>query len=173
MLLLVKAKHWQIFVLTIGIQLIYKIMLLFYVGSRNELELFDKYKPILSVISAFFIFMWIWQVALALYIKSKKKSEIEIIIFKIVFSYLIIYFLFIVFSVFFFNRQLNPVVFFEIVTPFAIIYCVYFIAKYLKLCEIGTNITFSHYLKYLLLILVFPIGIWVIQPRINKLHAQV
>jgi hypothetical protein len=48
-------------------------------------------------------------------------------------------------------------------------YCLYFNAKVLKAVELQKPVTFSEFAGEFFLIWFFPIGIWIIQPRLNKL----
>jgi hypothetical protein len=52
---------------------------------------------------------------------------------------------------------------------FCIFYCFYFTAKVLKTVELQKPVTFNDYAGEFFLIWFFPIGIWFIQPRINRL----
>jgi hypothetical protein len=54
---------------------------------------------------------------------------------------------------------------------FCIFYCLYFIAKELKTVEWQKPVTFSDFAGEFFLIWLFPFGIWIIQPRINKLFS--
>jgi hypothetical protein len=70
----------------------------------------------------------------------------------------------------------NPFIFALIVplnfiAMFCIVYCLYFIAKVLKTVELQRPVRFGEFARELFLIWFFPIGIWIIQPRINKLFA--
>ena len=51
-------------------------------------------------------------------------------------------------------------------------YCFYFTAKLLKSAETGKKARFENFTKEFILLLFFPIGLWFIQPRINKLYRQ-
>jgi len=48
-------------------------------------------------------------------------------------------------------------------------YCLYFNAKALKTAELQKPLTFSDFAGEFFLLWFFPIGIWILQPRINKL----
>ena len=52
---------------------------------------------------------------------------------------------------------------------FCLFYCLYFNAKALKAVELQRPVTFGDYAGEFFLIWFYPIGIWIIQPRINKL----
>jgi hypothetical protein len=55
---------------------------------------------------------------------------------------------------------------------FCIFYCMYFNAKALKAVEWQRNVTFSDFAGEFFLIWFFPIGIWIIQPRLNKIAEE-
>lgn len=49
------------------------------------------------------------------------------------------------------------------------IYCIYFVAKTFKMIELQRKVKFSDYILEFLLFWFYPIGIWILQPRINRL----
>jgi hypothetical protein len=50
------------------------------------------------------------------------------------------------------------------------IYCVYFVSRILVMAELERKVTFSDYIGTFIHIYVFFIGVWWLQPRINRLH---
>jgi hypothetical protein len=52
---------------------------------------------------------------------------------------------------------------------FCIFYCLYFVAKTFKTVELQREVQFSDFAGEFFLIWFFPVGIWVIQPKINKM----
>jgi hypothetical protein len=61
---------------------------------------------------------------------------------------------------------------FHLIAMFCIFYCLYFNAKALKTVEWQRQVSFSDFAGEFFLIWFFPFGIWIIQPRINKLFAD-
>jgi hypothetical protein len=55
---------------------------------------------------------------------------------------------------------------------FCIFYCLYFNAKSLKSVELQKPVTFNDFAGEFFLIWFFPVGIWFLQPRINKLFEE-
>jgi hypothetical protein len=55
---------------------------------------------------------------------------------------------------------------------FCLFYDLYFVSKNLVMVETGKRVTFYDYAGPFFLIWFFPIGIWFIQPRINRLYEQ-
>jgi hypothetical protein len=55
---------------------------------------------------------------------------------------------------------------------FCCFYCIYFNAKSLKAVELQKTVTFRDYVAKFFLFWFFPIGIWFIQPKINKIFNE-
>jgi len=55
---------------------------------------------------------------------------------------------------------------------FCIFYCMYFIAKEFKSVEVQKPVTFSDFAGEFFLLWFFPVGIWILQPRINKIFQS-
>jgi len=61
---------------------------------------------------------------------------------------------------------------FQLVALFCVFYIFYFNAKSLKAVELQRPVTFGDYIGEFFLLLFFPIGVWIIQPRINKIFEE-
>ena len=59
----------------------------------------------------------------------------------------------------------------HLLAMFCLIYVCYFDSKSLVIAEKGEAVTFNDYALSLLLVFFSLIGIWLIQPRINRLYA--
>jgi hypothetical protein len=55
---------------------------------------------------------------------------------------------------------------------FCIFYIAFFASKSLAMAEKSGPVTFYDYAGPLFLIYFFPVGVWFVQPRINRLYAQ-
>jgi putative effector of murein hydrolase LrgA (UPF0299 family) len=55
---------------------------------------------------------------------------------------------------------------------FCIFYSLYFVAKTIKTVELQRAVTFSDFVLEFFLIWFYPIGIWIIQPQINKMIEE-
>lgn len=133
------------------------------------------------VIAVFFA--WFYALGTNLYKKLPPTVNMSLVRFKIFLFIPVAYILFIcVFLAFIFSNvtagnPLNPLVFLFIVplhlfSIFCIFYSLYFIAKTLKAVEWQKPVTFNEFAGEFFLIWFFPIGIWFIQPRINKLFGS-
>jgi len=68
----------------------------------------------------------------------------------------------------------NPGIFgliipFHLFSMFCIFYCLYFVAKVFKTVELQRKVTFSDFAGEFFMIWFYPIGIWIVQPKINKM----
>ena len=68
-----------------------------------------------------------------------------------------------------FGKMLFFVVPLHLFSMFCMFYLLYFVSKTLKTVELKREVTFSDFLGEFFMIWFFPFGIWIIQPRINKL----
>lgn len=60
----------------------------------------------------------------------------------------------------------------HLLAMFCMFYNLYFVSKSLVLAETGKSASFYDYAGSFFLIWFFPIGIWIVQPRINRLYAE-
>jgi hypothetical protein len=76
------------------------------------------------------------------------------------------------------GRAEPPVWIFGIMVPLhlftmlCIFYSFYFIAKCLKAVELQRNVAFSDFVAEFFLLWFYFVGVWIIQPRINKLFGE-
>ncbi|MGA8503302.1 MAG: hypothetical protein WB683_17255 [Candidatus Sulfotelmatobacter sp.] len=60
----------------------------------------------------------------------------------------------------------------HLVAIFCVFYLPIFVSKNLALVEMGKDVTFYDYAGPFFLLWFLPIGLWIVQPRINKLYAE-
>lgn len=187
--LFLKAKHWQIFLLTFGIpfiiQIIFMVTMVTKMISNHNADPFDivgsmmKYYPILVFLLVFFYYGWYYAVATGLQRLIPDKLKLKTATFRFLFFFMIIYLIcFITLIMFLFGKKdFNPMLFimivpFHLFVMFCVFYCIYFVACSIKTAELKRKVTFSDYALEYFLIMFFPIGIWIIQPQINKLVEE-
>lgn len=177
-------KHWQLFILQFAIPFLLQIIFFgLFIFYRNPLFL-AFFMPLFLFLIAFNHYRWLYTLAINLHRKLPNTVEISLTRFKFFFYFPAVYITsLIVVSVFLFSRCLSfegswPITTFLIVIPlhlFAIFcnfYCLYFIAKTLKSVELEREARFSDYASEFILLWFSIVGIWIIQPRINKLFDQ-
>jgi hypothetical protein len=183
--LFLKAKHWQIFILVFGIPLVFQVIFIFRFLSNlnfmmepdlNDIIAYTRYILIIVMIVMVITYSWFWSMAIGLQYKVPTGVKMKVTLFKIFFIMPIVYL--VLFSVFvlsiltsgefpnpFIILIILPVHFFVI---FCSIYCIHFIAKTIKTVELQREVKFSDFVAEFFMMWFYPIGVWILQPRINK-----
>ncbi len=178
-----RAKHWQIFLLVVIIP--YTIQFTALAININDPQRIMDFSPFIMVIFIFGLFGWLYSLATGLQHKVPAGVKMNVRKFKI---FLIIPMIYIPISFHIANLlfdnlsqangEINTGMFgvtFAIIFPlhilsiFGILYSYYFVAKTYKTVELQREVTFSDFAGDFLLLMFFPIGIWVIQPKINSM----
>ena len=116
---------------------------------------------------------WYWCIGTFLSSRVTPELRLKLQFFRFAVVYPAIYILF-----FMWVFQMPSVDLFVLVFPlhffamFCLFYLLYFVAKSLVLAETARPATFNDYAGPFFLIWFFPIGIWFIQPRINRLYIE-
>lgn len=189
-----KAKHWQLFLLTFGIPMVFQFVMVGIVISNistntnpNPAMIFNQMK-FFSIIMLVFMGLqwgWLWSIAVGLQKKIPRGIKMKVKRFKILFFIPIIYiFLIITFmapqmkEVLTSGTEPNGVLIgslFAIIIPLhlfsmlCIFYSFYFVAKTFKTAELQKEVSFSDFIGEFFLIWFYPIGIWIIQSKVNKM----
>ncbi|HSY60488.1 MAG TPA: hypothetical protein VK796_01380 [Cytophaga sp.] len=191
-----KAQHWQLFLLTFGMAMVFQFI---FVGSMisnmatrqnpdpQDLGFLNsmKFFPIIMLLFVSVFFGWFWSVVTGLQANLPDEIKMKLTRFKIFFFIPIIYMVFIlvymgiVFSGLMSETgDVNPaaiggliafIIPLHLFSMFCMFHTLYYAAKTLKMAEIQRTVSFSDFSGEFFLIWFFPIGIWIIQPRINKL----
>jgi hypothetical protein len=135
-----------------------------------------RISPLIAIITGLFMgsFLgWFWSMGSFLSSIVQPALKLKMGFFRFALVYAAIYLP--VFMALF--QSLNPTVF-AVIMPFhffamyCIFYMLYFVSKSLVLVETGKSASFYDYAGPFFLIWFFPIGVWIIQPRINRLYAE-
>jgi hypothetical protein len=192
-----KAKHWVLFLLTFGIPMVFQfvtvgLMLsnLFTSKNLDSFETFDRMKffPMVMLIFMAVLYGWFWSIAIGLQKKVPENVKMKVKKFKFFFVFPMIYFL--LFMLFFLS-SINSVFgqniethlgiiggLFVLIIPihlfamFCIFYIFYFVAKTFKTVELQREVTFGDFAGEFFLLIFYPIGVWIIQPKINEMIVQ-
>jgi hypothetical protein len=196
-----KAKHWQLFLLMFGIPILFQFFVMGNILSQISLKEnnpdlsfmvnYFRLFPILMILYLGTFFGWFWSIAIGLNHKIPTGLKMKTSKFKIFFFIPLIYILLFslvtgsILSASFDNSNsefqpniTNIGLIFSIVFPlhffsiFCIFYCLYFVAKTLRTIELQRECSFSDFAGEFFLIWFYPIGIWIIQPRINKIAEE-
>jgi len=140
-----------------------------------------KIMPIMMIFFLGGLFGWLWAIAINLQEKLPEDLKLKANIFKTFLLIPTIYF--VIFFVFLDSIMsgaiengtgLDPAIFalivpFHLFAMFCIFYCLYFVSKTFKTVELQRKVTFSEFAGEFFMLLFFPVGIWILQPKINKM----
>jgi hypothetical protein len=115
------------------------------------------------------IYFWLLAIGTKLKNENYKPSYLTKIIFKISIFYPIIYYVFAIFNFIINGGFISPL---HYAAMFSTFLAMLFTAKMLKSAELKKEAVISDYLGDFFLIWFYPIGIWIIQPRIHRLKNK-
>ncbi|XOV65914.1 MAG: hypothetical protein ACFHU9_09785 [Fluviicola sp.] len=189
---LLRAKHWQLFLLIVGIPIVFQIFFMtVFVGTimRHQIEGGASNEPnvlmpiffvgIAAVIllSVGTLMGWMYSIAIGLQSKVPEGVELNVKRFKTFYWTPVIYIgLIILFSVSTINGYAPHPGVIALIVPlhlfsiFCMFYILNFVAKTLKTVELQRAVTFSDFVGEFFLIWFYFIGIWILQPKINRFH---
>jgi hypothetical protein len=172
-----RAKHWLVFSLLFGIPLVGEIAIMTYIATKiaSPEKLFANMSlavGFLTVVSVLPMLGWFWALGSFLNSIAQPQLKMKFGFFKFALLYPALY-IFVFLAAF---QSLNPL-WFAVIFPLHLIaiycmfYCLYFVSKSLALVEMNRPVSFSDYAASFFLLWFYPIGIWIIQPKIN-LHYE-
>lgn len=192
--LFLKAKHWQLFVLSTGIPImIYFVMMGYFFSNitvyppNSAMPDIDAVfgmmylMPILMILLMGILFGWYWSIGVGLQSKIPEHLRLNVNLFK---TFLLIPAIYIVGLAIFMSTMVRGAFFIAAVVNigmigffmlvhlfnmFCIFYCMYFVAKTYKIAELQRPVTFSDYIGEFFLVWFYPVGVWILQPEINRM----
>jgi hypothetical protein len=177
---LLKLKHWQLFLITWGVPLIIN----FY--SFYDTMIIFRIFPLMMILFTATTFGWIWSIATVLHNRLPDGIHLRIGWFNV---FMAIPTLYIIGFLFWMNREsfssetgegesigvgIWPIIVgLHLLSMVLIITCVRFAAKTMRSVELGRLAKFNDYIAEFFLIWFSPVGIWILQPRLNKLADEI
>ncbi|WP_291727883.1 hypothetical protein [Bernardetia sp.] len=193
---ILKAKHWQLFFLLVGVPIGSILTIAVIISSMvknigtppDPSEIFKifsiaKFLPLIMVGFASLIFSWFWSVANGLQNAVPASVSMKTIKFRIFSIIPLLYVSAICVFMFISISKIKPqdlpqipmewigiaILILHIVSIFGVLYTIYFAAKTLKTVELQREVSFREFASEFFMFLFFPIGIWILQPRINDI----
>jgi hypothetical protein len=193
-----KSKHWQIFLLQVGLPIVLTIIMIISVAiiaishryeSEPPSELFRVigiFYPLIMIVSVGSLLVWQWSVGIGLQRFIPEHAKMRIKLFKACIIVPAIYFGILLIIVWTVMMSLpddpsrfrpNPIYLILLIliipmhlfTIFSMFHNMVFVAKAIKTAELQRPLTFGDYaLEFVMTWFLF-VGIWFLQPRVNKL----
>ena len=188
-----KAKHWKLFMLMLGIPLLFQFYTIFSMFSQIEMEsnanpenIMDIFQvfPIIIILFAGVFFGWFWSIAIGLQKNIPQEIKMKVKKFKVFFFVPLVYIILLMtymgglFSGMGTNGFSNSGWIVAIILPlhlfsmFCIFYSMYFVARTIKTAELQRKVGFGDFAGEFFLLWFYFIGIWIIQPKVNKLYGK-
>ena len=191
-----KAKHWQLFLVMLGIPLLFQFYVMFSVFSQIEMEsntnpenVMDIFQwfPIMMILFTGVFFGWFWSIAIGLQKNIPQEIKMKVRKFKIFFfiplAYIIVLMIYMgglfsklgsngpngSFSGGWFVAIILPL---HLLSMFCIFYSLYFVAKTIKTAELQRKVRFGDFAREFFLLWFYFIGIWIVQPKVNGLYEK-
>ena len=169
---LLLLKHWQLFGLMIGVMIFNSF---FDMGSSKIVW------AIFLLLFVAIFFGWFWVMGINLYPKLPPNANLNLNRFKLFMLISAVYLISI--SLLFGGISIGTngdstggfaviIVPIHLFSMYCIFWCLAFVAKSLKTVELQRQVKFGDYAGEFFLIWFFPIGVWIIQPRINKIFSE-
>jgi hypothetical protein len=180
-----KAKHWQIFLAILVLPFTLHMIFMPLTLSEDDPTLAMKIMPIISVVFMAGFFGWFWSIAVGLQSRIPKEIRMNAKRFK-AFLFIPVIYIFLTFTVLdsmifepiengaepeghVIGWMMAIIVPLHIFSMYCIFYSLYFVAKTFKTVELQREVSFSDFAGEFFMIWFFPIGVWVIQPKLNKM----
>lgn len=173
-------KHWQLFLLQMGLPILLQLGILSAVFSGESPDLVLYLIPLSMIVFVAVFFGWLYALGTFLHAKLPASTPMNLGLFKTFLLIPAVYILLL--SVFLtgkFNHlesgsmmepgSMGVIIPLHLVSIFCIFYCLYFTAKAWKAVEWQKPVSFGDFAGEFCLFWLFPIGVWVLQPRINRL----
>lgn len=180
-----KAKHWQVFILMVGVPFLFQIITILYVIVTDSPLLAFSTFPIFMLLFMSIFFGWFWSIGVGLHKFLPENHNLKLKKFKIFFFIPLLYIIFLMFSMIFFGvfSDFPPPngmfgLSFALIIPlhlfsiFCMFYMLYFCSKTIKSIELNREVEFSDYVAEFFLLWFYIIGIWILQPKINKIYTE-
>jgi len=166
-----RLKSWQTFGLIIIMPILF-IILGAILSKTTGIKTFVIVFPVLAVLTMMISYYgWIWTAGIVMYKQSNSERKLSLNVFKLLFILSLFCFL-IITPILRKVLSQNNQYFIQILALASLcsfFYCIYFIVKTIRDIEKQRNIkTNSGFLDFILIWLL-PIGIWILQPRINAI----
>jgi hypothetical protein len=173
-------KHWQLFSLLVIIPVAFQLVMIgLSISNENPVTIILTF-PVIMLFGTGLLFGWLYAVGTHLHSLLPATVSMNLRRFKLFLFIPVIY----IFSMLIFItlgilqliniNTFDPVIILIIVplhlfSMFCIFYCLYFNAKAFKAVELQRPVKFNDFIGEFFLTWYFPIGIWFLQPRLNKL----
>lgn len=174
---LLRAKHWQLFLSLaaplVTMQILGLSFMSISVSSWHELAARDYIVMAIWELTALCVLAWLGSIGLFLRSIERPELRMRARFFCISIAMATLYFVIVIPS-----QVCKASVLATVAVPLGplwlvgMLYIIYFVSKNLVMAERGSPVSFDQYIGWFFLLWFFPIGIWIIQPKVNRLFRS-
>jgi hypothetical protein len=174
---LIRAKHWQIFIIVFALPALFDLILKALISEDDNLIFFHYFDLWLSDYFVLCIFGWTYAIGIGLQSEIPLPLRMKVSRFKASLVVSSVYIIFMqAFSKYIFPEDslinINKVNILNILPFLCIFYAFLITAKTIKTVQLQRKVIFWEYALESLMIFFFPIGIWILQLRINRMKDK-
>ncbi len=175
--LFLRARHWQLYLLLVAVlglgEMVAVAIMTTNVSSTGSVGTTGFVCGAIMALGMLCFVGWFWAMGTFLNSISQPSLRLKPGFFRFALIYPVLYIF--VAAPFFPNSDTSM---FAIILPlhffamFCSFYDLYFVSKLMVIAETGKRATFYDFAGPFFLIWFFPVGIWFVQPRVNRLYAE-
>jgi len=192
---LLRAKHWQLFLVIVGIPIALQIIFMTVIVSAiienqmndrlNEeptmiMPMFFIVFVLIGLLSGGTLFGWMYSIATGLQSRVPESVNLNVKRFKLFFWTPVVYIgVIILMSITIFNGNPPHPAVLALIIPmhlfsiFCMFYTINFVAKTIKTVELQRAVTFSDFIGEFFLVWFYFVGIWILQPKVNRFQRGI
>ncbi len=177
-----KLKHWQIFLLVVGIPILVQLIQnIIFLASDQEDVAYANSLGLVLILPLLVYYGWIGSVGMTF---SKRNSAVSMPVGRFRISLLVSCLTSVFLLIYFWaypqtvqsadDEEAIPIMLVGLmvfIALFTLFYCLSFMARAIVQLERKRRINSAEFYSEFVMAVVFPIGIWLLQPRINKLKG--
>lgn len=174
---LLRAKHWQLFLLLAApvatMQFLGLSFMSINVSSWHDLVARDYLVIAIWELAALCVLAWLGSMGLLLSSMERSEFRMNTRFFCISIATAALFLVIDIPNLICKGSGFSPIV--ESLSPLwmvGMVYIVYFVSKSFGMAQRGVRVSFDQYVGWFFLLWFFPIGVWIIQPRINRLFRN-
>jgi len=178
---LLTLKHWQLFCLLIVLPFILQLIHWSIAIVTMDMKWFFLLFPLVTLLCMAVYLGWIYTLGTQLVKKLPPGVRMNVGVFKILLTIPAVYITVMAVMIGFYPempalasdedamKAIQLILPLHLFSMFCMFYSIYFNAKALRSAELKRKVSFSDFTGEFFLFWFFPVGIWLLQPRINKL----
>lgn len=178
-----KIKHWQIFLLVVGIPLLVQMIqnIIYLTSGQGNEAAYPAGVGLILILPLLIYYGWIGSVGMAFSKRSASPSlntgrfRLSLWVSCLTSVFLLVYFWAYPQTINQAEEEAIPIMMVGVlvfVSLFTLFYCLSFMARSIVQLERGRRINSAEFFSEFVMAVMFPIGIWLLQPRINRLSKS-